>query len=480
MKNSRINIDLVLKNAKDSKRKRTLGLFDLSIMGIGAIIGTGILVLTGIVSATAAGPAVVISFLIAGFASAVVGLCYSELTTSIPNSGSAYVYAWVAIGQRMAFLAGWTLLGVYITTTATVANGWTGYVKASLSEIGVNLPTSLIASPSNGGIINLPAVLMILLVTLILTRGTSESKFFNNTLVMIKLTVILLFIFVAVQDVKTSNWTPFMPFGVRGIFTGASLVFFTFLGFDALATSAEETKDVQKTLPRAIIISLVVVTSLYIIVSMIMTGVVSYRQLNVPESMAYVLMAKGHIAAAQIVSVGAIIGILAVVYAFVYAASNIMMSMSRGGFLPKKLASINKSSKSPNRALWLIGIIGALLAGVSNVKQLATISNVGSLCVFFLISLIVILLRREQPNIERPFKLPFGYTIPILAMIFCAVLLVSTTLDAWITYLVWLVIGGLIFIFYSRHHIDFEQVASGDEDQDNGKKDAVSPIQSNN
>lgn len=238
MKNSRINIDLVLKNAKDSKRKRTLGLFDLSIMGIGAIIGTGILVLTGIVSATAAGPAVVISFLIAGFASAVVGLCYSELTTSIPNSGSAYVYAWVAIGQRMAFLAGWTLLGVYITTTATVANGWTGYVKASLSEIGVNLPTSLIASPSNGGIINLPAVLMILLVTLILTRGTSESKFFNNTLVMIKLTVILLFIFVAVQDVKTSNWTPFMPFGVRGIFTGASLVFFTFLGFDALATSA--------------------------------------------------------------------------------------------------------------------------------------------------------------------------------------------------------------------------------------------------
>lgn len=471
MKNSRINIDLVLKNAKDSKRERTLGLFDLSIMGIGAIIGTGILVLTGIVAATAAGPAVIVSFLIAGFASAVVGLCYSELTTSIPNSGSAYVYAWVAIGQRMAFLAGWTLLGVYITTLATVANGWTGYVKASLSEIGINLPTSLMASPSNGGIVNLPAVLMILLITFVLTRGTSESKIFNNVLVIIKLAVILLFIVVAVQNVNVNNWTPFMPFGVRGIFSGASLVFFTFLGFDALATSAEETKNVQKTLPKAIIISLVVVTTLYIVVSIIMTGVVSYRQLNVPESMAYVLMAKGHTVAAQIVSVGAIIGILAVVYAFVYAASNIMMSMSRGGFLPRGLSKLNQSSKSPNRALWLIGSIGAVLAGVSNVKQLATISNVGSLCVFFLISLIVVLLRREQPNLERPFKLPLGYTIPVLAMVSCLVLLVSTTLDAWITYLIWLVVGGLIFILYSRHHVDFEQ-ATPEDDNSSDKKAA--------
>ncbi|MFD1125438.1 APC family permease [Lentilactobacillus raoultii] len=462
MKNSRINIDLVLKNARDSKRERTLGLFDLSIMGIGAIIGTGILVLTGIVAATAAGPAVIISFLIAGLASAVVGLCYSELTTSIPNSGSAYVYAWVAIGQRTAFLAGWTLLGVYITTLATVANGWTGYVKASLSEININLPASLIASPSNGGIINLPAVLMILLITLILTRGTGESKIFNNVLVIIKLAVILLFIFLASQDVNSANWVPFMPFGVQGIFSGASLVFFTFLGFDALATSAEETKNVQKTLPKAIIISLLVVTVLYILVSLIMTGVVSYRQLNVPESMAYVLMVKGHNVVAQIVSVGAIIGILAVVYAFVYAASNIMMSMSRGGFLPKTLSKLNRNSKSPNHALWLIGSIGAVIAGVSNVRQLATISNVGSLCVFFLISFIVILLRKEQPDLERPFKLPFKYTIPILAMLFCVILLVSTSLDAWITYFVWLIIGGIIFTLYSRHHIDFEQVKSED------------------
>ncbi|MFD1417637.1 APC family permease [Companilactobacillus keshanensis] len=449
-------IDLnTLLNGK-SDRKKTLGLFDLSILGIGAIIGTGILVLTGIVAATDAGPGVIYSFLIAALASGLIGLCYSELTTSIPNSGSAYVYAWVTIGQKMAFFAGWTLLGVYITTTATVANGWTGYVHSFLREFGILLPDTLIKSPFNGGIVNLPAIIMILLVTLMLTRGTSESKVLNNILVIVKLAIILLFIFVSLSDVQPKNWSPFLPYGTTGVFAGASTVFFAFLGFDALATSAEEVKDVQKTLPRAIIISLLVSTLLYVIVSLVMTGVMHYKNLNVPEAMSFVLIENGHGVAAQIVSGGAILGIIAVVLAFIYASSNITMSMSRGGFLPNNLATLNKKTGSPNKALWLIGIVASICAGLLDIKNLAIFANVGSLCVFFLISLMVLLLRRQHPELKRPFKVPFGRIIPILSMLVCVFLLANLPLNAWLNYFGWLIIGLLMYFFYSKKHIKIE------------------------
>lgn len=449
----KIDINVLLDNAKGD-RKKTLGLFDLSILGVGAIIGTGILVLTGIVAATDAGPGVVYSFLIAALASGLIGLCYSELTTSIPNSGSAYVYAWATIGQKIAFFAGWTLLGVYITTTATVANGWTGYVHSFLAEFGINLPNALVTSPFNGGIINLPAVIMIFLVTFVLTKGTSESKQLNNILVLVKIAIIVLFVVVGFADVNRSNYQPFLPFGVQGVFAGASTVFFAFLGFDALATSAEEVKNVQKTLPRAMMISLIVATLMYIVVSLVMTGIVKYDQLNVPEAMSFVLLEKGHNVAAQIISAGAILGIIAVVLAFIYASSNIMMSMSRGGFLPKKLSILNKNTGSPNKALWLIGLIAAICAGLLDIKNLAIFANVGSLLVFFLISLMVILLRRQQPDLERPFKVPFGYTIPILSMIVCAFLLFNLPLNAYLNYAGWLAIGLVIYLAYSVRHVD--------------------------
>lgn len=228
------------------RKSKTLGLLDLSILGIGAIIGTGILVLTGIVAAQDSGPAVIFSFLIAAVASGLIGLCYAELTTSLPNSGSAFFYAWVSIGNFTAFLAGWTLIGVYVTTTATVANGWTGYFSSFLSELNINIPRYLLASPSNGGVINLPAIVMVLLITVVLTRGTSQSKLVNNFLVGVKLLIILLFLVVSFRDINTANYHPFFSYGVGGVFTGASAVFFSFLGFDALATSAEDAKDVNQ------------------------------------------------------------------------------------------------------------------------------------------------------------------------------------------------------------------------------------------
>lgn len=453
----RIDIRLVLRNAAKSEEDRTLGLFDLSILGVGAIIGTGILVLTGIIAARDAGPAVTISFLIAAVASGLIGLCYAELTTSIPNSGSAYVYTWVTLGQLPAFLTGWTLMGVYITTTATVANGWTGYVKSFLQVLNINLPAAWQLPVSKGGWINLPAVLMILLVTFILTRGTSQSKLINNCLVCVKLFVLLFFVVVSVRDVNPANWHPFFPYGTRGVVVGASTVFFSFLGFDALATSAEDAKNVQHSIPRAIVYSLVISTILYIVVGLLLTGVVHYRELDVPEAMAYVLETKGHVWAAQIVSAGAILGIVSVVYAFVYAASNILKAMGRGGFLPQSWAKLNTKTGSPNRALWVVGILAAILAGEFDLQYLALIANVGSLTVFFLISLAVILLRRQYPTIDRPFTIPGGKTIPILAMLICLALLLNIAIDAWLTYLLWLGGGMIIYLAYSHSHVDITQ-----------------------
>lgn len=448
--------DYYMKNQLNnvSEHEKTLGLFDLAILGIGAIIGTGILVLTGIVAAKDSGPAIVFSFLIAALASGLIGLCYSELTTSLPNSGSAFFYAWVSIGKFVAFLAGWTLIGVYITTTATVANGWTGYVQSFLEVLGVNLPHRYLMTPADGGLINLPAVLMILLMTIILTRGTSESKLVNNFLVGVKIFIILLFIVVSIPHVRASNWQPFLPYGYKGIFTGASAVFFSFLGFDALATSAEDAKDVDKNIPRAIILCLVISTALYVLVSLVMTGVVSYTKLNVSEAMSYVLIVKGHRFVAEIVSLGAVLGIMAVVFAFIYAGSNILKSMIRSAFLPKGLAKVNSHTKSPNRAIWLVGIASAILAGEFDLHYLALIANIGSLMVFALISLIVIILRLRYPQLKRPFKVPFGKTIPVLSIIICIVLLVSISLTAWLTYLLWVVLGLIVYFAYSLRHAD--------------------------
>ena len=434
---------------KGKEHEKTLGLFDLSILGIGAIIGTGILVLTGIVAAEDSGPAIVFSFLIAALASGLIGLCYSELTTSLPNSGSAFYYAWVSIGKFMAFLAGWTLIGVYVTT---VANGWTGYVQSFLEVLGVNLPHKLLVTPTAGGYVNLPAVLMILFMTIILTRGTSESKLVNNFLVGVKIFIIVLFIVVSAQHINLANLHPFLPYGYKGIFTGASAVFFSFLGFDALATSAEDAKDVDKNIPRAIILCLVISTALYILVSLVMTGVLSYKDLNVSEAMSYVLLAKGHKYVAEIVSLGAVLGIMAVVFAFIYAGSNIMKSMSRSAFLPQGLAKVNGKTQSPNRAIWLVGLLSAVLAGEFDLHYLALIANIGSLVVFALISLIVIILRYRYPELKRPFKVPFGNVIPVLSVLICIVLLVSISLNAWLTYLLWLVVGLGVYFFYSLRH----------------------------
>lgn len=363
------------------------------------------------------------------------------------------VYLYLGFNWLPAFFTGWTLLGVYVATTATVANGWTSYVKSFLYELNVHLPSSLLVPAGNGGLVNLPAVMMVLLITLLLMQGTGQSKFVNDCLVCVKLIVILLFIVVSIRDVNPVNWRPYFPYGAQGVMTGAGAVFFSFLGFDALATSAEDAQDVQHSIPRAIVYSLVISTTLYIIVGLIMTGVVKYPKLAVSEAMSYVLITRVHKLVAQVVSAGAILGIIAVVYAFIYAGSNIMKAMSRGGFLPASWSKLNERSGSPNRAILLNGCLAAALAGEFDLHYLALIANVGSLIVFFLVSLMVILLRKQYPHLARPFVVPGGKVVPLLAMTICIALLITISKEAWLAYIAWLVFGGVIYIAYSRHHV---------------------------
>ncbi|WP_099224132.1 APC family permease [Listeria costaricensis] len=446
------DLNLLLENS--IAREKTYGLLDLVLLGVGAIIGTGILVLTGIIAATDAGPAVVVSFIISAIAATIIGLCYAEVSSSIPCSGSIYGYAWVVLGQFPAHLLGWTMIGVYILTAATVANGWTGYFNALLLDFHITLPEELLHTPIQGGLINLPSVIIVLVISFLLTRGSKESKMVNNMMVLIKLVIITLFIVVGVFYVEPGNWTPFAPFGVQGIFAGAATAFFSFLGFDALATTAEEVKDVQKTLPKAIILSVLVATTLYVAVCLIMTGMMKYTFLDVPEAMTFVMKVAGQDVVAAIIAAGSVIGILAVILAFILGSSNIIMSMGRGGFLPKTFSTMNKKYQSPNRAIWTVGILTAVFSGLMDVKSLANLANIGSLIAFAVICFIVIRFRQTHPDVKRDFKVPFTPLVPILGIAICLFLVANLDAMSWVVFLIWLLLGTLFYFTYSKKHIE--------------------------
>ncbi|TPG71253.1 amino acid permease [Brevibacillus laterosporus] len=453
--------DLLEQGQKKSLNK-TLTSFDLSLMGIGAVLGTGVMVLTGIVAARDAGPAVILSFMIAALVCGFAAFCYSEFASTIPVSGSAYTYTYATLGEFVAHLMGWTLLSVYFLTTSAVAVGWSAYFNTLLTGFGWGLPEQLVSTPMQGGIINLPAVIIVLLITLVLSRGTKESKKFNNFMVLVKLVVILLFIVVGVFYVKPENWSPFMPYGVDGIFAGAAAVFFAFLGFDAVSTSAEDCKNPQKALPVGIISSLVVCTILYVIVCLIMTGITSYKNLDVPEAMAYVLELVGQDSVAGIVAVGAVIGIMAVIFAYVYAGTRVIFAMSRDGLLPKRFSRVDKRSETPVFSTWLTGLISGGIAGFVEIKELSNLANIGALLTFAMVALSVIVLRKTHPNLERGFKVPLVPLLPILTMVFCAFLMFNLPAATWMYFAIWIVIGTVVYFGYSKKHSLLESMgASG-------------------
>lgn len=303
-------------------------------MGVGATIGTGVLVIAGLVAARDAGPSVSVSFIISAIACILVALCYAEFGSAVPSSGGAYTYIYVSLGKFVAHLIGWSIVGCYTVSLASVAGGWSSYVNNVLTEFGIRLPESLTAIPSDGGIINFPAVFIVLCMSFLLTRGVKESKKINNLMVLIKIGIVLLFVAVGVFFIHTNNWHPFTPFGVKGIFAGAASVFFAYNGFDAISTSAEEVKNPQRNLPLGILIALSVCAVIYVVIALVLTGMVSYKELNVGDALSYALNSVGQEWAALIVSIGAVIGIMAVVFAYLFVVPRVLMSMSHDGLLP--------------------------------------------------------------------------------------------------------------------------------------------------
>ncbi|ERI91609.1 amino acid transporter [Clostridiales bacterium oral taxon 876 str. F0540] len=446
------DVNSILESNKNSSIQKHLGAFDVTLMSIGATIGTGVMVLTGLVASRDAGPAVVLSFIASAIVCILVALCYAEFASSIPTSGSAYAYIYTSLGEIVAHLVGWSLIVGYTLSTSTVAGGWAAYFNGLLKEMGIHLPEKLTSIPSQGGIINLPAVLVVLMVTFLLSRGTKESKKVNNLMVIIKLAIIVLFVAVGVFYIKPSNWNPFMPFGIKGVFAGAASVFFAFTGFDAVSTSAEEVKNPQKNLPIGIVFSLIACTLIYIVVCLVLTGVASYTKLNVADAMSYALASVGQSWAASAISVGAVIGIIAVMLSYTYGASRILFSVSRDGLLPKNFSKVNKKTGVPVLSTWVVGIGAALMTGMVDLKQLADLANIILIGTFMLVAFSVIVFRKKHPNIKRGFVVPLVPALPLFAVACCIFLMTNLSKATWIYFGIWIALGTVVYFTYSRKH----------------------------
>ena len=442
------SIESILAESRNKTLTPTMKTMDLVLFGIGAIIGSGILVLTGKASSEA-GPAVIFSFLIAGLACCLAALCYAELASTIPSSGSTYTYLYVSVGEIVAYAIGWVLIGGYVLTAATIANGWSSYFSRLLAGLGLNLPKEIYTLPSAGGYGNIPAVIVVLLITFILSKGTSSSKLVNNLMVVAKVGIVILFIVVGSFYVEPTNWTNnFAPTGFSGVMLAATTVFFAYLGFDAISTSAEETINPEKALPKAIIITMIVCTAFYILVCLVLTGVVEYSRLGTGDALAFVLEEVGQNRVAGIVSLGAVIGLMAGILSFIYAGIRITYTIARDGLLPNNLTKVNKSHV-PGTVTWGLGITTALLAGFLPLGQLADLANVASIIAFALVSYTTIVFYKKYPDLKRGFKVPGMPVLPMISIVLFAALLYSIKLTTWIIFIVWVIIGIVVYFAFS-------------------------------
>lgn len=448
---------------KDTGFKRVLGPWDLTLLGIGAIIGTGIFVLTGIGAAEYAGPALVLSFLVAGFVCTCAALSYAELASSVGGSGSAYGYSYAGLGEFPAWIIGWMLILEYTVAVSTVSVGWSGYANNALQSVGLTLPSVLLNSPfnvDNPGIINLPASLIILVLGAMLCIGAKLSAMFNAIMVFIKVSAILLFIAVAAFHVDPSNWIPFIPevglnssgkesYGWQGIMAGAAVIFFAYIGFDAVSTAAEETTNPQRDLPFGILASLGVCTVLYVIVSFLLTGVVPYQELNTPSPVSDALLRVGIEWAAGIIALGAIAGLTTVMLVMYFALTRILFAISRDGLLPGFLSTLSPIRKAPVRTIVIMGIIMSLMAGLMPLGHLAELTNIGTLGAFAVVCAGVIVLRKTHPDLPRGFITPWSPLIPALGVLTCLFLMANLQQITWIAFSIWNTIGLAIYFGYS-------------------------------
>ncbi|GLH63523.1 amino acid permease [Parageobacillus sp. G301] len=463
------SIQMLLHEAgrKGASLKKDLGAFDLTMLGIGAIIGTGIFVLTGVAAAEHAGPALVLSFILSGLACVFAALCYAEFASTVPVSGSAYTYSYATFGELIAWILGWDLILEYGVASSAVAVGWSGYFQGLLSGFGIELPKALTNAydPAKGTFIDLPAICIILFITFLLNLGVKKSARFNAIMVVIKVVVVLLFLAVGVWYVKPENWSPFMPFGFSGVATGAATVFFAYIGFDAVSTAAEEVRNPQRNMPIGIIASLFICTLLYIAVSLVLTGIVPYDQLNVKNPVAFALSYINQDWVAGFISLGAIAGITTVLLVMLYGQTRLFYAISRDGLLPKVFSRVNPVRQVPYVNTWLTGIIVSVFAGVIPLNKLAELTNIGTLFAFITVSMGVLVLRKTQPHLKRAFRVPFVPVIPLLAVAFCGYLVLQLPPMTWIGFVSWLAIGLVIYFLYGRKHSTLNNVEKATEEK---------------
>jgi APA family basic amino acid/polyamine antiporter len=444
---------------KGGSLKKDLGPFDLTMLGIGAIIGTGIFVLTGVAAAEHAGPALILSFILSGLACVFAALCYSEFASTVPVSGSAYTYSYATFGELIAWILGWDLILEYGVASSAVAAGWSGYFQGLLGGFGIELPKAFTSAynPEQGTYIDIPAIFIVLTMTLLLTRGVKKSARFNAIMVFIKLFVVFLFIGVGAFYVKPENWTPFMPFGFSGVATGAATVFFAYIGFDAVSTAAEEVRNPQRSMPIGIIASLAVCTVLYIVVSLVLTGIVPYDQLGVKNPVAFALQYIQQDWVAGFISLGAITGITTVLLVMIYGQTRLFYAISRDGLLPKAFSRVNAKTQTPVWNSWITAGMISVFAGIVPLNKLAELTNIGTLFAFIVVSAGVIILRKTQPDLPRAFKVPLVPWIPILAILFCGYLVLQLPSSTWIGFGVWLVIGLAVYFGYGYKNSTLEK-----------------------
>ncbi len=452
------NLDEMLANgSKPGGLKKVLGPFDLIMMGIGAIVGTGIFVLTG-TGALKAGPALPLAFVVAALACGFAAMCYAEFASTVPVAGSIYTYSYATLGELVAWMIGWDLLLEYGLATSAVAVGWSGYFQNLIGSIGLHIPVELSAAPGAlPGVktyFNLPAMLIMLFITAMLSWGVRESTRVNGIMVIIKVVVVLMFIVTGAGHVDTNNWVPFMPFGMSGVMSAAAVVFFAFIGFDAVTSAAEEVKNPKRDLPIGIIGSLAICTVLYVVVSAIMTGIVPFREFAtaLDHPVALALTKANEAWFARFVSLGAIVGMTTVILVMAYGQTRIIFAMSRDGLLPQRLSSIHPRFGTPFLCTWIVGIVFGLIGSVVPLDVLAELINIGTLAAFCLVSIAVMVLRKRRPDLHRAFRCPGVPVVPMLAIGFCVALMAFLTVTTWIAFGIWLAIGLAVYFGYARHH----------------------------
>jgi APA family basic amino acid/polyamine antiporter len=463
-----------IRNEDDGTLERSIGLWQLTAIGLGAIIGAGIFALAGPVAKDVAGPAVSISFLIAGFASACAALSYAEFGGLIPQAGSAYTYGYAVLGEAAGWFIGWDLLLEYTAIVAVVAIGVSQYVSFLVQAVGVDLPAWMLGAPGTGSghRIDLFAVLLCLGVAWLLNRGIKSSARVETWLVFVKIAIVLAVIVVGAFYVNTDNLTPYAPYGFSGIATGAATVFFAVFGYDAMSTAAEESKEAERNLPKAIILSLAIAMVLYLLAATVLTGMVNYKDLSVSAAFSEAFVTAGLPVFAKVVAVGAIVGIVTVLFSFTLGASRVWYAISRDGLLPGWFAKTNEHH-SPSRPVWIVGVVSAGIAGLVPIGTAAELTNIGILLAFVVVCAAVIILRYRSPDLPRTFRVPLMPVVPLLGIAFSLWLVSQLMWQTWVRFAIWFVIGVVVYAAYGYSHsrVGRGEAIEADAGAELGKRD---------